>query len=701
MRNKLLFAGVTALAFGAGHPSATLAQSTATNGDASAQSDELQEVIVTAERRTQDLQKTAIAITVVSGESLEAHGENTPAQILQDVPSVVVQGGIASPIGGAGGPPNIAIRGIGTDGPNRNGATAIYEDGVLIVGGGADFYDVNRIEVLRGPQGTLYGRGATGGAVNIITNDPNQNFGGSGQANIGSYGTFDTQGALNLPVTDTLSARFSFNTVHHNGYFSSTAGNESDYSGRAKILFRPNDNFSLLLGGVHYAADQNGGGTVTVSNTNPTPTDWTASTTVAGHDVISFTEGYANLELNLGFANLTYIPAYQVTSSTQNNFDGSISGMPWNHQFTQELRLSNDASSKLTWTAGAFYYNSNFYQNYGIPGTFHFDQGYAASSAAAFGELTVPVTDATRLSGGVRESRDTVYHTNTSSFPRGNPATNPLFVSAYEDVLNKSYSHFDWKARAEHDLTPDNMLYGVISTGYRPGGSVNGLAYAPEVVTAYEVGAKNRFGDRAVVNGALFYYNYGGFQAPESCCAPQVQSVMESLPAKFFGAEVEGTLLLTAADQLQLSGTYLHARFEGDTTASTLFAKAYADGQAVPHAPTWSMAGTFSHTFTLPNGAKLVPEIDSHYQTQIFTDFDTSVYGQGGTVTDQSFVQKAYTIANATLTYTSTSGNYHITIYDNNLTNVIYKTTVTSGPAGNTAGVNDPRTFGLIVGVKF
>jgi iron complex outermembrane receptor protein len=139
---------------------------------------ELQEVIVTAERRSIDLQKVGLSVTAISGEAIAQQGDSNLAQVLQNVPGVVLQGITEGPsqqsVQGGGGPPNIAIRGLGTPSPNTVGAVAIYEDGVLLQGGGANFYDMSRVEVLRGPQGTLYGRGATAGAVNFITNDPTQ-----------------------------------------------------------------------------------------------------------------------------------------------------------------------------------------------------------------------------------------------------------------------------------------------------------------------------------------------------------------------------------------------------------------------------------------------------------------------------------------------------------------------------------------------
>jgi iron complex outermembrane receptor protein len=379
--------------------------------------------------------------------------------------------------------------------------------------------------------------------------------------------------------------------------------------------------------------------------------------------------------------------------------------MPTNHTLTQELRLSNPADSRIIWTTGIYYFNSNFYQDFGsysqhfgVPSppagmNFFFDQAYASSSAAVFGEVTYPISAALRLTGGVRESRDTVYHANFSSFPRP-PGPNP-------DFFNKTFDHFDWKVRLEDDLTANNLLYGMVSTGDRPGGAANGLAYIPEVVTAFELGSKNRIGNMMTLNAAAFYYNYGGFQALSSCCFPAVRSVMVSVPAKFYGAEVEAAALLTPQDKLTFSANYVKAHFSGNGVGldgTGALVPILTNGGVIPHTPDLSLNGSFAHTFSLTNGATITPLVDAHYQTKMITDFDYSVYGS---TPDASFTQQPYTIVNASLTFTSDGGKYHITAYDNNLTDVIYKLGVNPGMGGNTASVNDPRTFGVIVSARF
>src|SRR5882724_13212128 len=147
---------------------------------------------------------------------------------------------------------------------------------------------------LRGPQGTLYGRGATAGAVNFITNDPTQQFEGSGRIQYGSYDLIATQGMLNAPLSDVLSVRVAFNQIRHNGFFNNGQSDEDDISGRVKLLYSPTDNFSLLLGYVDYSSKGAGPGQVDVS-ANPNPTHWLTTVPGGGSDPVSYRKAYANI----------------------------------------------------------------------------------------------------------------------------------------------------------------------------------------------------------------------------------------------------------------------------------------------------------------------------------------------------------------------------------------------------------------------
>src|SRR6202046_3211750 len=205
---------------------------------------ELTEIVVTAQRRTEDLQKTPLAITAVSAAALDAQGIVNPVGLQDLVPSlnIVERGGTGT---------NSAIRGLVTDttAPQGGPSVAVNVDDIFVArtqATNANFYDINRIEVLRGPQGTLYGKNSTAGAVNIITNNPGDTFAANAAVETGNYGTINTSEMVNLPITDTLAVRGAFQTVKHDGYIGQLDDADS-YAARVKVLYTPIDNLSFLV----------------------------------------------------------------------------------------------------------------------------------------------------------------------------------------------------------------------------------------------------------------------------------------------------------------------------------------------------------------------------------------------------------------------------------------------------------------------
>jgi iron complex outermembrane receptor protein len=671
---------------------------------------ELQPIIVTAERRQIDLQKAGLSVTAISGEDIEQHADLDVAQVLQDVPGVVLQGVSDGPsqqsVQGGGGPPNIAIRGLGTPSPNTVGAVAVYEDGVLLQGGGANFYDMSRVEVLRGPQGTLYGRGATAGAVNFITNDPTQDFGAAGRIQYGSFDLIATQGMLNLPLTDELLMRVAFNQIRHDGFFNNGQSDEDDISSRVKVLYRPSENFSLLLGFVDYKSSGTGPGQVLLTS-SPNPTEWSTNVLGGTQNPITYRKGYAELLWNLGFANLSYVGGYQTErsnfSTNWNGFD-CVMGVnaactylevtqPENETWTHEVRLESEGDSALSWVGGIYYFSNKFETAFepGLlpPATgavytpaLAFAQSASPESIGLFGEATYAITSALRVTAGLREDQDKVRQTQT--FEPGGSGGTPV---PYGETLH----HLDWKARVETDLSADSLLYATVSTGYRPGSFVNGEKTQDEKVTAYEVGSKNRVLGMLTANGAAFYYHYSGFQNVESVIidgAPN--SIVVPLPAIFYGAELELTAQLGKNDKLTVSPAVEQAKFTANATGVN------TDGGIIPNTPKFSISGRYEHGFVLPTGDRISWGLDSHYQSQALTDFDFSNYPS----TNPTFLQKSYAIVNTSLTFAPTSGKYSVSLYGKNLGNTLYKVTVYN-PTPPSAYVSDPRTYGVMISAKF
>ena len=311
------------LGLGAGLPQSVIAAD-ATSG---VKAEGLEEVIVTAERRSEDIQKTAVAVSVRNGGDLQTEGRYSLANILEDIPGV--QGGAAaSNLGTAGsGTDNqasgLVIRGIGSNVGIGGGITsvasaaAIYVDGVYEgVGGG---YDIDRVEALRGPQGTLYGRSATSGLVSIHTRDPKLGeFGGNVSAEVGDYGLKHYTGGVNLPLGSLFAMRVSANQYTRNGFDSEEGGSVNNKEGRVKLLFQPNDRVSALVGvSLENNASYLSGTTTYLVHPNDKYSILQVPASISpGFN--RYRQYWGQLNWDVGFGQLTWLTAYRQWESQTN-----------------------------------------------------------------------------------------------------------------------------------------------------------------------------------------------------------------------------------------------------------------------------------------------------------------------------------------------------------------------------------------------
>lgn len=484
----------------------------------------LEEIIVTAERRVADVQKTPMNVTVVSGDDIQQQGLNNMQQILSNLPGVTVQGQVRGF--------NPSIRGLGTDLPpgSSQGTVATESDSVYDIraeSGRIGFFDLARVEVLAGPQGTLYGVNSDGGVVNIISNDPTLGkMEASGQLQVGNYSLRRGEAMLNLPLGDTQSLRFAGAAISRDGYLDTGTSDESGKAGRVKYFWKPSENLSLLLGFEVNSLGGKGAGSVnqyvngnaSQQYSNGTfvtvPSPWTSSTSPFYGPQFSATANpcfsdacqtdsyrsykyWGNLQWDAGIVNVQFIPSYKI------NHDSTIAcGMgpcslgadpDFLLQRSQELRITNPTGARLTWTVGGYHWDYA-QKTLGGPGG---PNGVTVfqKSDGVFADATIPFSDTLRGRVGARNTHDWKNANNVAA-----PAT---------------FNHFDYRVGMEYDVRPDSMLYVIAATGYRPGGFNNPPVanYKNEEVTDVEVGAKNRFLDgRVQLNMDAFYYKFKNYQ---------------------------------------------------------------------------------------------------------------------------------------------------------------------------------------------
>lgn len=431
------------------------------------------EIIVTASRREQTLQKTAIPVTAITGETLTALGVANVQELTKLAPTLKIgQGG--------GGALLITTRGVGNLGANNANepGVAFNYGGAYLArsfGGNGIFYDIARVELLKGPQGTLYGRNATGGVLNIITNDPTDEFGGNITVESGNYSLLRASGAINLPITEGVALRLSGQAIDRDGYLSDGYSDEKAYSGRAKLLLEPSDGLSILLEANFAVNKGKGVGSVIMplldpsnpytgpsdsgaagvnsffspapiayAGASPTNTFIGTNTPPPANDFIRIgDDGFQDNRSRQFIGTLNYdlggVKATLVAANTRNTqkIRQYVPGFQVNEDTTQtpnkyttaELRLASDNDSALKWVLGAFYYNEHFFANpftnQGISFSDSRRLDFHNKSYSGFGEATFSVTPSVRLTAGGRYTSD-VKSISGSTFTRPNA---PLFLT--------------------------------------------------------------------------------------------------------------------------------------------------------------------------------------------------------------------------------------------------------------------------------
>lgn len=656
--------------------------------NANAQSGELvtlEVVTVTAERRETDLQSTPISITTISGDALVQGGKSTIEDVMRGVPSVQIQT--------AGRVNSVSIRGIGLDTTPTTGGpgVAIYYDGVYDGRGESGrygFFDVARIEALRGPQGTLYGKNATGGAVNIIYNDPKlADYSGTGTVGVGDRSALRASGALNVPFGESFAMRVAFNSAYHEGYMSDGALDENQRSGRVKLLFEPSEEFRLLLSAEHSRSNNGPGSFRTAWGDNGSMPDdpWRATGTGVGTYEFNGDNFAAQADVGVGIGTLTVLGGYRdfaARNESELTFAGVSTPLLFNPTQTQksiEARLTSNADSAIKWVAGAYHYDSVNGNVSEMPLPAYVTEGTSKSSAV-FMQTTIPLTGVLRVIAGGRYTWDKVGSEDTR---RTGPAP------------ELSWSRFDYRIGGEWDVATDSMLYATLSTGYRPGGYFGagaGEDFDPEEITSYEIGFKNRFLDnRLQLNASAFLYDYTDFQSAATVfinSAP-VTAVTNLASAEILGAELDVSWLLTAADRISLSGTYL------DSKRDRLTGEAANTEFRLARTPEFQGRFDYEHVFTFGDESSLTLGGTATYQTESYMNNRPNPAALAPNIQDdyaQYDFRAVYQLAQHDVT---------ISAFLRNAGNYAVKNQIAFQGANANVSVGAPRTFGMDVTARF
>jgi iron complex outermembrane receptor protein len=533
------------------------------------------EIVVTAQKTTQRLIDVPLTVNAVSGATLRQSHVDQPMDLVSQVPNVDIKQNIP------GAQQIITIRGVGLDdfSATNNSTVGVYVDDVFLASFAQmdfNFYDLDRVEVLKGPQGTLYGRNSTAGAINVISARPTlSGFSAEATTGYGNYDAFTADGYVNIPVSDDLALRFSAKTDQQGeGYWFSRVlgrrlGQQNNLFGRAQALFKPNDRLTILLKlegererssigvgkffgtiptapGVtcpdfaHPANCVNSHG-YTDTTSDPFSGDWNHA---APYDVDQW-NATLHIDDDLGWAKLSSVTGYidfkrgfYIDADAGPTVDAEFNENDHVRQFSQELRLAGDAHW-VKWLVGAYYSWDEVRTN--TPGfltdLFNTDVLITADqktqTGAVFGQAEWPITHRLNLTTGLR------YTDETRSYIGGTTDTNPNGLSflcfvvgacalgapgphplSFENasIGNRNVS---WRVALDFKPTDQSLLYVSATRGEKSGGFFDGITtntaalapFRPEILTDYEVGAKGEFWDRRLVaEASAFYYDYQDLQ---------------------------------------------------------------------------------------------------------------------------------------------------------------------------------------------
>lgn len=692
----------------------------------------LEEVVVTAERREENLQRAAVAVSVLTPEQLLDAGVSKPQELTGLLPALQVAAS-ATPIS------VYYIRGVGnfTGNTLTDSAVAFNVDGVFIGrphSTAGFFYDLERIEVLKGPQGTLYGRNATGGAINVVPRAPEPGVsGGAASGEFGNEGALRLDGILNLPLGQRAAMRLAGYRAEHDGYMNDGTDDQDDTAGRLSFLLAPNEALSIRVtadyfdqgglgtgstpvalgpgnrygisaaeGGAYYETQPNAIGG---RNFNPMP--------LTQHLDNQFWGMSATLDWSMAKGTFTLLPAYR---ESRLDTEGAALGtnvitQEDDRQRSVEARFASSPDAALDYIVGAYWFDERNHVPRFVPNTQYTmsvqDYDTGVESAAAFGELTFPLAQDVRAILGARYTHEDKFFrgsfvssllrcvavagcpdleripvTQVTPLPLDPDGSDGVITLGFPILSDETETFEKWTGRAalEWDVTDRSFLFASFQTGFKSGGFFfdnESQVFQPEELDALTVGSRNRLLDgRLQLDFEAFHWRYDDQQISAIMLNSQgvpnlrTRNVGHSV---MNGLEVASEWLLGDATRLRLDAQYLDAEYDDFVYE--------APGPAPP----------LSGCAVSPEGAAFLvdcagkrPPYAPEWSVELAAEHtlvlaggahlvaDARLHYQSETLTGLDFTpleyQDAYVTLGASVTYATPDDKYTVTAYGTNLT---------------------------------
>lgn len=666
---------------------------------------QIEEVIVTAQKKEQNLSDVPISVQAFTADAIKTKRIEDIKDLTVQVPSLGSMQYFRSQT-------SPAMRGAGSidDSPGLDQTTAIFLDGIYIGQPGhigLDMFDIERIEVLRGPQGTLQGRNVTGGAINIITTTPGDESIVKVAVTVGNHGRSDFEALISGPLIDgRLAGQLSLVSRNSDGYISNKiTGNDiesDDYQGlRAKLAFTPNEEVSATLS-VTSTRDKGKGSEMNLTGNSGVSNDpGFGSSDDLDTDVYLDTDGFidnehfnvtAIVDVDTAIGAFTSVTGYyEGDNKAIIDADGTslaVVGFVGNgqvdkiEQFSQEIRLSGSTEGELEYTTGLYYLNSEHerFEEKGFniyPGTFLDAIGLGGPSrvidgtttdtetVAVFGDLTFPISDRFRTIVGARWTEDTKDYSKfclEGSGPLADCIGNVIY-----NAPEKSWDAVSWRIIAQYDINADSMAYANISRGFKSGGlsvppgvipaegNSSLGALDPEYALNYEVGAKLAFADgRVRLNTAAFLTKYTDLQVIEFVSDPAPTTIVTNAEAEVTGVELELAASPVNALDLFFNYTYLDGEYTKYQNSSGLD----FSGNDMIFAPESSVSAGFVFASEFDHGGSLEISADILWKDKFYVQADNNEFSQ----------TEYQPLLNANIRYQFPNARWTATLWGQNLT---------------------------------
>lgn len=708
----------------------------------------LEEVVVTAQKREQNLQEVPLPVTAFTAADIERRNFTNIAQLAEFTPNVIFD--TTTSVSGLSSGAAIFIRGIGqldfalTTDPG----VGTYVDGVYAsrsVGGVIDTLDVARVEIMRGPQGTLYGRNTMGGAINITTRRPGDTFGGDVELTLGSFDRVDARGAIDLPLTPELGLRIAASSKKRDGYvdrvlMGDELGDENRQAARASLLYS-GETFELHATADYAHIDENSAGSVLVGITQaPNVVVFNAFDApgnavpgfgssvpydgrfITGDPDKTFATGPTGTKLDLAGAAVTMtwsLPNIEIKSiSAYRETDGEFFRDPDNspltithtsnpeyhhEQLSQELQFTGDAGDNVfEYVAGLYYMTEEGTDSVLVPlapslGFITNKADIDNDSYAAYGQGTYYLTEHWRVTGGVRYTQDDKSYDPFQRilFGPAGPAPGVSVPLVPDQRLSQTFDQTTGRVAIEFLPSDDLLYYASFTQGFKSGGfniryvvpRAAALPFDPETLDSYEAGFKwQSANDRVRLNGTAFYMEYSDIQVQvfEIGGGPLTQN---SGTAEIKGAELE---LVAVAGNLRIGMGlgYTDAAYTDLNPPTVALAASLTKDAKLPNTPEFT-ANTSVEYDIVKSWGLLGLRIDYLHTDDVYNDAQNSPF----------LFQDAYDLWNGSVRYTTPDESWEVVVFGTNLGDKRY---ISSGDSNfglgfHEANYNRPREVGLTV----